>query len=245
MNRYVGFFDLVLLASTVSLPRELGRAKAKTKFRGLLSTNRAVNVLSAARFFLFGARDIWFVVGLPVFLSSSLGFSFASVGSFLALWVIGYGVVQTVAPAVVGWFTNGVAPQGRSARVLAFLLASLTGLMALGLLAGYSPYPIVLGGLAIFGVVFALNSSVHSYLILSYSERDEVAQSVGFYYMANAAGRLVGTVLSGVLFQLAGLNGCLWGAASFAAAAGLLSMLLPHERTAMLLTSMHIEGGSD
>jgi MFS family permease len=117
---------VVLAASALSLPRELGKSKAKSKFNGLLSKTRDVNVLSAARFFLFGARDIWFVVGVPVFLSVNLGWGFTEVGTFLALWVIGYGIVQSGAPILIRRWTAGRAPQGRTAQVLAFGLAGVT-----------------------------------------------------------------------------------------------------------------------
>jgi len=236
---------LVLFGSTLSLPRELGKTKAKAKFKGLLSKTREVNVLSAARLFLFGARDIWFVVGVPVFLSTNLGFTFTQVGSFLALWVVGYGAVQAVAPALIGRFTHGRAPQGRAARVLAFLLAATTALVAAGLSAEAPPTLVLLLGLGAFGIVFAVNSSVHSYLILAYSDGDKVAMNVGFYYMANAAGRLLGTLLSGITFQLAGVIGCLWGSALFALAAGFLSMLLPLKPSNMLMAELKTEGGSD
>jgi predicted MFS family arabinose efflux permease len=215
---------VVLVGATLSLPHELGKSKAKSKFKGLLSKTRDVNVLSAARFFLFGARDIWFVVGVPVFLSESLGWSFTRVGSFLALWVIGYGVVQSLAPSFTARWTSDRAPQGGAARTLAFLLAAVTAAIAVALSSGYAPVVVILGGLAVFGVVFAVNSSVHSYLILAYSDGDEVAMNVGFYYMANAGGRLVGTLLSGIVFQLAGVVGCLWTSAAFAATAGAISI---------------------
>jgi predicted MFS family arabinose efflux permease len=236
---------LVLAGSSLSLPRELGKSKSKPKFKGLLSKTRAVNVLSAARFFLFGARDVWFVVGVPVFLSASLGWSFTGIGSFLALWVIGYGVVQSVAPALIRRWTGGDAPQGRTAQVLAFLLSGVTALVALGLGAGYASTAVLLGGLGAFGVVFAVNSSVHSYLILAYSDGDEVAMNVGFYYMANAAGRLVGTLLSGVMFQAAGVSGCLWTSVAFAAAAGVFALALPRRETTMKMSEMKAEAGGD
>ena len=237
-----GALVVVLASMVVSLPRELGKSRAKSKFKGLLSKTRDVNVLSAARFFLFGARDIWFVVGVPVFLSTTLGWGFTEVGSFLALWVIGYGVIQSVAPLFIRRCTGGRAPQGRAAQVLAFILAAVTALIAAGLSAGYAPAAIILGGLAVFGVVFAINSSVHSYLILAYSDGDKVAMNVGFYYMANAGGRLVGTLLSGVMFYVAGVVGCLWASAAFALAAGAVSLLLPHKETAMRMAEMKTEG---
>lgn len=242
-----GALLVVFFGIQLSLVNDLGRAKAKAKFKGLLSKNRAVNVLSAARFFLFGARDVWFVVGVPVFLYDRVGWSFTEVGSFLALWVIGYGLVQSIAPAVVGRWTHGEAPEGASATSLAFVLAATTTLMALGLRAGLPPLLLIVGGLAVFGFVFALNSSVHSYLILAYSEGDQVALNVGFYYMANAGGRLVGTLLSGLLFQLAGVSGCLWGSAAFAGLAGLLSLRLPAQQRRVPLATLVAggEGGGD
>jgi predicted MFS family arabinose efflux permease len=234
-----------LAGVTVSLPREMGRAKAKKKFRGILAKSREINVLSAARFFLFGARDIWFVVGVPVFLSVQLGWGFTEVGGCLAIWVIGYGAVQSFAPAVIGRFTGGRAPQRRSAQVLAFLLAGVMAAVAGGVVSGWRPEWVVLGGLALFGVVFAINSSVHSYLILAYSDGDEVALDVGFYYMANAAGRLVGTLLSGLTYQVAGLAGCLWASMVFALGAGVLSLLLPRPHAVALMSEMKADVGGD
>ena len=233
---------LVLVGAVLSLPRELGKSKAKSKFKGILSKTREVNILSAARFFLFGARDIWFVVGVPIFLSVKLGWSFTEVGTFLALWVIGYGVVQSAAPAFISRWTGGRAPQGRAAQALAFLLAVVTALVAAGLSTGHEPSAVILGGLGLFGVVFAVNSSVHSYLILAYSDGDKVAMNVGFYYMANAGGRLVGTLLSGIVFQAYGVIGCLWASVVFAVGAGALSLSLPHKETARLMSEMKTEG---
>ncbi len=236
---------LVLVATQLSLPGDLGRPKAKPKFTGLLSKNRAVNVLSAARFFLFGARDVWFVVGVPVFLSEGLQWSFASVGAFLALWVIGYGAIQSFSPVLIRKWTRGTAPEGRSAQVLAFILAAVTAGIAVALQSGANPLLVLVGGLGIFGVVFAVNSSVHSYLILAYSEGDKVAMSVGFYYMANAGGRLAGTVLSGLLFQQGGVPACLWGSAVFALMAGLLSFSLPRSHSGLSLAQMTADAGGD
>jgi predicted MFS family arabinose efflux permease len=236
---------LILALSALSLPRELGKSKSKSKFKGLLSKTREVNILSAARFFLFGARDIWFVVGVPVFLSVDLGWGFTEVGTFLALWVIGYGFIQSAAPLLIQRWTRGHAPQGRAAQVLAFLLAGVTAFIAAGLYAGHSTAIVILGGLAVFGAVFAVNSSVHSYLILAYSDGDKVSMNVGFYYMANAGGRLVGTLLSGIMFQFGGVTACLWASVAFAAAAGVVALLLPHKDTTMMMSEMKTEGASD
>ena len=240
-----GALFAVLAGSTLSLPRALGKSKSKSKFEGLLSKTRAVNVLSAARFFLFGARDIWFVVGVPVFLSTQLGWGFTEVGTFLALWVIGYGAVQSAAPMMIRRWTGGHAPEGRAAQVLAFMLAVATALVAVGLMVGVSPVAVILGGLALFGVIFAINSSVHSYLILAYSDGDKVAVNVGFYYMANAGGRLVGTLLSGIMFQLGGVTACLWTSVAFAAGAGALALMLPATRSARRMNESNPEASAD
>jgi len=170
------------------------------------------------------------VVGLPVFLSASLNWSYTEVGGFLALWVIGYGGVQALAPKLLKSSLRGGTPRGGTASVGAFALAGLTVLIAIGVALEFSPWLTVVAGLALFGLVFAINSSVHSYLILAYTEADQAALNVGFYYMANAGGRLVGTLLSGIVFQSAGLVGCLWVSALFVLLAGGISLLLPRDR---------------
>jgi MFS family permease len=208
----------------------LGRADAKAKFRHMFSNDRAVNLLAAARIFLFASRDVWFVVGLPVYLRTVLGWSFWEVGTFMAVWVIGYGIVQASAPRLIRRRAEGHGePDGRTAARLAFALAAFPAAIAVALAAGVDPTAVLVGGLILFGIVFALNSAVHSYLILAYADGDKVAMNVGFYYMANAAGRLMGTVLSGLLYQWQGLEACLWASVAFVLAAGLLSLLLPSE----------------
>ncbi|WP_417690284.1 organoarsenical effux MFS transporter ArsJ [Pseudidiomarina sp.] len=197
---------VVWVFSLVFLRNDAGVAKNKPKFRELLSKSPAINRLSAARFFLFGARDVWFVVALPVFLASQLNWDHWQVGSFLAAWVIGYGVVQGVAPR----FTGGAhtSPQWQ-ALLWGALLCLSPLLLAIAL---WQQAPIaasLIVGLGIFGVLFAINSSLHSYLIVAYARTDGVSLDVGFYYMANAAGRLLGTVLSGWLYQSFGLLVCL------------------------------------
>lgn len=229
-----GVLLLILLTCVVALPSEMGQAKEKIGFLGMFSMSRAVNILSAARFFLFGARDVWFVVGLPVFLYDQLGWNFAQVGGFLAAWVIGYGFVQASAPMLTRSGLEKKSPSGRAAVFWTFLLSTIPALIALGFQRGLDPTILIIGGLALFGFVFAINSAVHSYLILAYSDGDKVALNVGFYYMANAGGRLAGTVLSGWLFQEAGLPGCLWVSAGMASIAGVLSILLPHRRQVSL-----------
>ena len=209
------------------LPSDMGVAKAKAKFSQIFSKTREINLLSGARFFLFGSRDVWFVVGLPVFLASVTGWNHIEVGGFLALWVVCYGFVQAGVPTLLKRGHAGRGPQGRSARNWAFLLALFPAGIALALMQGLDPTWSLIVGLFLFGAVFAVNSSVHSYLILAYSDHEKVAMNVGFYYMANAAGRLTGTVLSGWAYQTQGLIGCLWWSSGFVLAAALLSMMLP------------------
>jgi predicted MFS family arabinose efflux permease len=222
-----GMLLLVLIVTAVLLPRGFGKMKSKPKFTQVFSNKPSINWLSAARFFLFGSRDVWFVVGLPVFLYSVLGWSFTEVGGFLSLWVIGYGIVQANAPRLIRKSHHGRGPGGGTARLWAFILAVFPAAIALGLHYELDPTLVLVTGLALFGVVFALNSAVHSYLILAYSDFDKVAMNVGFYYMANAGGRLAGTVLSGWVYQTQGLTGCLWWSTAFVLAAALLSFKLP------------------
>jgi predicted MFS family arabinose efflux permease len=217
---------VVWLLSLVSLKEELGKAKNKPKFSQIFSKSPAVNYLSAARMFLFGARDVWFVVALPVYLASTLGWDHWSVGGFLALWVIGYGVIQSVAPYFTGK-RSGRVPGGREVCLWASALVLLPVMIALSLTTNLYPQTTLLVGLLIFGGVFAINSSLHSYLIVSYAREDGASMDVGFYYMANAMGRLIGTVLSGYLFQIAGLTACLWVSALFLVIAAAISLLLP------------------
>lgn len=224
---------LALIAAASLMRGGLGDVRNKSKFSQLLSRNRAVNLLSVARFFLFGARDVWFVVGLPVFLSSVLGWKFWQAGGFMALWVIGYGFVQAAAPAIL----RGKDPTGKTATRLAFALALLPIAIAVGLSLGWNAATVVVAGLVVFGIAFALNSAVHSFLILDYTDHDKVAMNVGIYYMANACGRLAGTVLSGLLYQLgvqhggaSGLIWCLIASAVLLVAAGGISLRLPTQR---------------
>jgi hypothetical protein len=222
-----GMLLLVLIVTTLLLPRGVGKMKSKPKFTQVFSNTPAINWLSASRFFLFGSRDVWFVVGLPVFLYSVLGWSFTQVGGFIALWVIGYGIVQASAPRLIRHSHHGKGPSGGTARLWAFILASFPAAMALALQYGLDPTLVLVIGLVLFGVVFAINSAVHSYLILAYSDFDKVSMNVGFYYMANAGGRLAGTVLSGLVYQTQGLTGCLWWSTGFVMAAAVLSFKLP------------------
>jgi predicted MFS family arabinose efflux permease len=192
----------------------------------MFSNNHSVNILAAARIFLFASRDVWFVVALPVFFESVHHWSFWLAGGFLAVWTIGYGIIQALAPRLLG--RVGENPDGRTATWLAFALAVFPALIAIALAANLDPLVAVVVGLLFFGVAFAMNSAVHSYLILAYADGDKVAMNVGFYYMANAGGRLAGTVLSGALYEWQGLETCLWASTAFVLAAGVLSRLLPN-----------------
>lgn len=227
---------LGLLTAAAFMRGGLGEANRKAKFSQMFSRNRAVNVLAVARLFLFGARDVWFVVAVPVFLSSVLGWKFWQAGGFMAAWVMGYGAVQALAPALIRRKSadGHKQPDGHTATWLAFVLGAFPAAIAAALYFNLTPGIVIVGGLILFGVVFALNSAVHSYLILAYTDDKKVAMNVGIYYMANACGRLAGTVLSGLLYQIGlkfgphgGLMGCLLASTGFVLAAGLLSFGLP------------------
>ncbi len=224
-----GFVLAALLVTARLMHGHLGHPDATAKFKHMFSNNRAVNILAAARIFLFASRDVWFVVGLPVYLETVLGWSFWQTGGFLAIWVIGYGIVQAAAPGFVRrrGAEGGAEPDGRTATWLAFVLAAFPAAIAIGLSAGADPTLVIVVGLIAFGVVFAMNSAVHSYLILAYADNERAAMNVGFYYMANAGGRLAGTVLSGLLYEWDGLVACLWASVVCVLAAAVLSTLLP------------------
>ncbi len=217
--------SIIWLISLVLLKKDLGKAKNKPKFSEIFSKSRAINILSATRLFLFGARDLWFVVALPVYLSAQLGWNFLWVGSFLACWIIGYGIVQSLAPAIINRLNSGdKIPDGSAALWWAILLAIITATIALALTCKLPAVVVLISGLFIFGAVFAINSSIHSYLIVSYAKEDGTSLDVGFYYMANAMGRLIGTLLSGWVYQSAGLVACLWVSAAFIVLAAFLSI---------------------
>lgn len=216
------------------LPADLGRTKEKAKFKSMFAMDRRINILSAARFFLFGARDVWFVVALPVYLSSFFGWSPIVVGAYLALWTIGYGIIQSAAPRFIA-AKEGETPKGYTVLFWAGVLTAVPIAIALAIGAGIFPGVSIVGGLAVFAVIFAVNSAVHSYMIVYYAESEKVAMTVGFYYMANAGGRLVGTVLSGWVYQVTGIVGCLWLSGLFSGAAALISigLALPEKRQAL------------
>jgi predicted MFS family arabinose efflux permease len=222
-----GLLALVLAGVVAWVPPLMGRAKASKSARELFAKNRGINLLAAARVALFGARDVWFVVGVPVFLYSA-GWTFTMVGAFLALWTIGYGVVQAAAPALVRRSADGLSAEVPAARLWSGLLAIVPiGLAALVMAEVDHLEWVVVAGLGLFGVAFAVNSSVHSYLILAYAGSEKAAEDVGFYYAANALGRFLGTLLSGVLYQWGGLVWSLAGSAAMLVACWLVTLALP------------------
>ncbi len=221
-----GALAIILVCALFMLDADMGRTKTKTKFTQLFAKSREINVLSIARFYLFSSRDVWFVVGLPIFLATQLNWGFTGVGAFMAAWVIGYGFVQAFAPKLIRK-SGGVAAKARAAQIWAFALVLVSAAMALAIQFDFHPTASILIGLTVFGIIFAVNSSIHSYLILAYTDSDQVALNVGFYYMANACGRLVGTLLSGVVYLYAGLSGCLWASTALVAGALLSTMWLP------------------
>ena len=229
--------SIVWVFSLIALKEDLGKAKNKPKFKDIFSKSASINILSAARLFLFGARDVWFVVALPVFLAVSFNWDHWAVGGFMATWVIGYGLVQSAAPLITNRGTGkttgkaagkqqGNIPTGRDAFLWASYLTLIPAAIALALHFNFHVQASLIIGLLIFGAVFAINSSLHSYLIVSYASSDGVSLDVGFYYMANAMGRLIGTVLSGWVYQNYGLEACLWISSVFVVMATLLSLKL-------------------
>lgn len=226
---WIGFQDaLYVLTAIVFIPLivsiwlldgRLGKSKNKPKFSEVFSKSSAINWLSAARFFLFGARDVWFVVALPVYFAGVLKWSHMEIGIFMALWVIGYGFVQALTPKLLGR-DKGENPTQTTAMKLAAVMAVIP--IGIGLMLNWQPETVLIVGLGLFGVAFALNSAVHSYLIVSYADADGTSKDVGFYYMANAGGRLAGTVLSGYVYQVAGLEACLYVSAAFVILAAIL-----------------------
>lgn len=222
-----GLLGVVLCGVVSSLPPMMGKSKASRSAKELFAKNAGINGLAAARVVLFGARDVWFVVGVPVFLYSQ-GWSFAMVGGFLAAWTIGYGLVQALAPHLVKRSADGLSTEVPAARRWSALLA----LVPLGLVAAMAldvPHLqwVVVGGLGLFGVAFAVNSSVHSYLVLAYAGSEKAAEDVGFYYAANALGRFFGTLMSGLLYQWGGLMYALLGSAVMLLVCWLFTLYLP------------------
>jgi MFS family permease len=222
---------VVFVGVVAFVPPLMGMAQASKSAKELFAKNRGINLLAAARVVLFGARDVWFVVGVPVFLYAS-GWTFTMVGAFLALWTIGYGAVQAVAPALVKRSEDGLSTEVPAARLWSALLAlvpmALAGLVWMEVA---NLEWVVVAGLGVFGVAFAVNSSVHSYLILAYAGSEKAAEDVGFYYAANALGRFFGTLMSGLLYQWGGLLAALLGSALMLAICWAVTLALPLQRS--------------
>ena len=220
---------VVLLGVVGALPPMLGQSTASKSAKELFAKSRGINLLASARVFLFGARDVWFVVGVPVYLYAA-GWNFSMVGGFLAAWTIGYGLVQALAPQLVARSADGLSAEVPAAQRWSFVLALIPAALAWFVWqdTAHSAW-IVVTGLGVFGVVFAVNSAVHSYLILAYAGSAKAAEDVGFYYAANAAGRFMGTLLSGLLYQWGGLSYALMGSALMLLICWLATLALPKQ----------------
>ncbi len=225
-----GLLALVFVGVVAFVPPLMGKSRASKSAKELFAKNRGINLLAAARVALFGARDVWFVVGVPVFLYA-WGWNFTMVGAFLALWTIGYGGVQAFAPALVRRSDDGLSTEVPAARLWSALLAVVPMVLAV-LVAVQVPNLewVVVAGLGLFGFAFAVNSSVHSYLILAYAGSEKAAEDVGFYYAANALGRFFGTLMSGLLYQWGGLMYSLIGSAVMLTVCWLVTLALPVSR---------------
>jgi len=226
---------VILVGIAIFMPTGLPKGSKSAKFSQVWSKDANINRLSLARMFLFGARDVWFVVGIPIYFYAVLSdgteegnrAAFFLIGSFMALWIIAYGAVQAWAPKLLNAANR---PEGDMIHAavtwVGILTIVITSLTLISLFPGPWLTPILVVGLLAFGFVFAVNSSVHSYLILAFTSQDRVTMDVGFYYMSNAAGRLLGTLLSGLSYQIGGLPLCLGTAAAMAGASWLAAQRL-------------------
>ena len=222
-----GMLAVVLIGVVSSLPTLMGKSQASKSAKELFAKNAGINGLAAARVVLFGARDVWFVVGVPVFLYSQ-GWTFTMVGGFLAAWTIGYGLVQALAPHIVRRSEDGLSTEVPAARTWSAMLALVPIAMAIAVAVDVPHLQwVVVGGLGLFGIAFAVNSSVHSYLVLAYAGSEKAAEDVGFYYAANALGRFIGTLLSGLLYQWGGLLYALIGSALMLITCWFITLYLP------------------
>lgn len=238
----VAALGITVVVLVVFLNEDIGKSKKKPPLRSVLSKSTAINRLSAARMFLFGSRDMWFVVALPVFLASQLDWSHEGVGAFLALWIIGYGVVQSSAPRLLT-LRGGAVDAVAATRTWGLILSIVSVGLALGVTFNIARTAVIVGGLILFGVVFAMNSSLHSFLVLAYADDDEVALDVGFYYSANAVGRLVGTLGSGLMYLWGGLTAALWGSVVFVVVTWLLARRLMPLPDNVSVSLADVEGG--
>lgn len=202
---------IVALSTYPMLRGDIGKTSYKAKFSQLFSNNASLNYLSAARLFLFAGRDVWFVIALPVYLASQLQWQHQAVGTFLACWIIIYGIIQANAPKIIPFLTAGKVERTSHQQVTLWsvLLVLVTLLLCFAIYLYPQSNEVLVIGLFIFGAAFAINSSLHSYLIIALAREDGVSIDVGFYYMANAMGRLLGTILSGIIYQQFGLLVCM------------------------------------
>jgi MFS family permease len=239
LSLMAGLLGVVLICIALSLPRELGKAKASKSFQELFAKSRAINLMAAARIFLFGSRDVWFVVGLPVFLYSQ-NWHYMEVAGFVATWTIGYGLIQAIAPSVVRRSADGLSREVPEARLWGVVLTAIPVALALALDHARITRPdlLITVGLCVFGFAFAVISSLHSYLILAYAGSKKAAEDVGFYYAANAGGRLLGILLSGALAGWGGIAACLWGSAIMLAVCLAITVMLPSVRTQQPIPSL-------
>ncbi len=222
-----GLLALVLVGVVAFLPPMMGKSQASKSAKELFAKNAGINALAAARVALFGARDVWFVVGVPVYLYSA-GWTFSMVSGFIAAWTIGYGLVQALAPHIVKRSADGLSQEVPAARLWSAVLAFVPLALAAAVAADVPQLEwVVVAGLGLFGVAFAVNSSVHSYLVLAYAGSEKAAEDVGFYYAANALGRFLGTLLSGLLYQWGGLLYALLGSAAMLLVCWLFTLRLP------------------
>lgn len=225
--------SVVWVLSLLLLKQDIGRAQFKPKFRDIFSKSHSINILSAARLFLFASRDVWFVVALPVYLSQQLNWTHTEVGAFFAFWIIGYGIVQAISPTITHR-KKTAGDQSVNNKSLLITWACLLTLIPITIALLFNHFSVtwvLIVGLLIFAFVFAINSALHSYLIIHFATDEGVSLDVGFYYMANAMGRLVGTVLSGVVYQYFGLVACIWISASFLLINLLISFALKYDNS--------------
>jgi predicted MFS family arabinose efflux permease len=215
---------VIWMLAMVYVSGSTGKVEGKIQFTHLFSKSAAINRLSAARFFLFGSRDVWFVVGLPLYLTAQLHWPYARVGAFLAAWVIGYGIVQMLVPVLISKHRQ---QQSGSAAVAALILMIGLAAMVFAIWQQWPALPTIIVGLTVYGFLFAINSGIHSYLVLAYGQREQIAMDVGFYYMANAGGRLIGTILSGYFYQTGGLLACMVSSLVFVILSWLIALRLP------------------
>jgi MFS family permease len=220
---------IVLLAipwPALGLESGLGRTRRENiTWRSVFKKNHNIQALSAARFFLFASRDAWFDVPLPFYLRSKEGFGWerAAAAALLGAWIILYGQVQSWTPQLVAKPLKQFPANKYHAALWAGINAVIP--LVLGCFLQFSDIfrahdvrammPILLVGVFVFAIIFAINSSIHSYLAVKYSEGDKIAVDIGFYYMSNSAGRLFGTLVGGALFEFVGnyTNGfaaCFW-----------------------------------